>query len=205
LALALDDRGWSALAPDLRDSLSSLPTFSEAASRAVNGIDVVVGHSGAGAALPVIAHRLNAAVMVFVDAVVPEAAPTFTPSAGFAAFVDQLPLLDGLLPPWHQWWPPEVLARLLPDEQVGAAVVAENPRLARAFYDEPVALPDLWWQRPAAFLELSPAYDEDRGRAEGWGWPTCHLEGQHLDLLTRPSVVADAVVRLTATVQLPNR
>jgi hypothetical protein len=198
LADALADRGWTTVAPDLRDSLRSPQTFAAAASRAAGTVEVLVGHSGAGAVLPVIAQDVNAAVTVFVDAVVPEATTTFTPSDRFVALLDQLPVVDGLLPPWHEWWPPEILARLVPDKRLRATVAAENPTLPRAFYEQPVALPELWWRRPAAFVQLSPAYDEERARAEQWGWPTCRLDGQHLDLLTRPGVVADAVAHLAA-------
>ncbi|MFT3855612.1 MAG: hypothetical protein QM733_23220 [Ilumatobacteraceae bacterium] len=166
-------------------------------------MDVIVGHSGAGAVLPLIARDVGAAVTVFVDAVVPDPTTTLTPSDGFAALLDHLPVVDGLLPPWHDWWPPEIMARLVPDELLRAWVAAETPRLPRAFYDEPVALPEQWWQRPAAFLQLSAAYDEELARAQQWGWPTRRLDGQHLDLLTRPGDVADALVRLTRTARRP--
>ena len=207
LADALTDRGWTSIAPDLRNSLSSPQTFATAASRAAAAadVDVIVGHSGAGAVLPVIADDVNAAVIVFVDAVVPEATTTFQTSDGLLALVDELAAVDGLLPPWHEWWPPEILARLVPDDGLRATVAAENPRLSRAFYDEPVTLPELWWERPAGFLQLSPAYDEERARAEQWAWPTCRFDGQHLDLLTRPDDVADAVVHLATAAQQPHR
>lgn len=170
LADALTDRGWTTVAPDLRDSLSSPQTFAAAASRAADNVEVLVGHSGAGAVLPVVAQYVDAAVVVFVDAIVPEATTTFMPSHRLVALLDQLPALDGLLPPWHEWWPPDILARLVPDEGVRAAVAAENPTVSRAFYEEPVALPELWWQRPAGFLQLSPGYDDERARADRWSW-----------------------------------
>ncbi len=207
LADALADRGWTTSAPDLRGSLSSPQTFAAAAaaSQAGRDVDVVIGHSGAGAVLPVIAHEVNAAVTVFVDAVVPDAATIVRTSVGLLALIDQLPAVDGLLPPWHEWWPPEIFARLVPDERLRAAVAAENPMLSRAFYDEPITLPELWWRRPAGFLQLSPAYEEERSRAEQWGWPTGRLEGRHLALLTRPGDVADAVMLLTTAAQQPQR
>lgn len=205
LADALADRGWTTTAPDLRDSLNSPQAYVAAASGAADGVEVLVGHSGAGAFLPVIAHHADATITVFIDAVVPEARQTYAPSGGFVALLDQLPVVDGLLPPWHQWWPAETLVRLLPDERVRRAVVEELPRLPRAFYDDPIALPELWWRRPAAFLQLSPAYDEDRVRAEQWGWPTRRLDGQHLDLLTRPDVVADLVTHLVAAARPPHQ
>ena len=203
LADSLTDRGWRADAPDLRDSLESPQTFAAAASRSGRAVDVLVGHSGAGAVLPVIAHNVGATVIVFVDAVVPEPMTTFTTSGGFLGLLDRLPVIDGLLPPWNEWWPPQVLAQLVPDVRLRASLFDEIPRLSRAFYDKPVTLPDLWWQRPSAFLQLSTAYDEELARAGQQGWPTHRRNGQHLDLLTQPGDIADAVIRLTHAAQRP--
>jgi hypothetical protein len=204
LASALSEHGWTTVAPDLRNSLNSPLTYAAAATRAAANVDVLVGHSGAGAMLPVIGHDVEATLTVFVDAIVPEATTTFTASDRLIALLDQLPIVDGRLPPWHEWWPAEILTQLVPDRRLREALTAENPRLTRAFYDEPVPLPERWWKRRAGFLQLSPAYDDDRARAEQWGWPTSRIDGQHLDLLSRPGVVADAVVSLTATTRLPN-
>ena len=53
-----------------------------------------------------------------------------------------------------------------------AVVIDEIPRLPRSFYDEAITLPTGWWTRPAAFLQLSPAYDEERKAAEGTVGPS---------------------------------
>jgi hypothetical protein len=204
LASALSGHGWTTVAPDLRTSLSSPLTYAAAATRAAANVDVLVGHSGAGAMLPVIAHDVEATLTVYVDAIVPEATTTFTTSDQLIALLDQLPIVDGRLPPWHEWWPAEILTQLVPDRRLRDALTAENPRLSRAFYDEPVPLPELWWTRRAGFLQLSPAYDDDRARAEQLGWPTTRIGGQHLDLLSQPGDVADAVVSLTATLLRQN-
>jgi hypothetical protein len=78
-------------------------------------------------------------------------------------------------------------------------ISAENPRLRRTFYDEPIHLPERWWRRSAGFLQLSAAYDDDRLRSERWRWPVRRVDGQHLDLLTRPDDVAHAIVEVAAT------
>ena len=72
---------------------------------------MLVGHSGAGAVLPAIADDVGAPGTVFVDAIVPPAATSFMPSLGVLSLLDQLTMVDGLLPPWNRLWPPEVLAR----------------------------------------------------------------------------------------------
>jgi hypothetical protein len=196
LAQSLEALGYSTSVPDLRDALTSPDEYTAAAGRHVGTVDVLVGHSGAGAFLPQIAASTEATATVFIDALVPGTGDAYIPSGRFVEFVDSLPVTDGRLPPWHEWWPADTLARLLPDESQRSDIVAENPRVPRTFYDASVSLPDMWWTRPAAYLQLSPAYDDDRDRAERWGWPTRQLAGHHLDLVTRPEAIAEVVVDL---------
>ena len=51
--------------PDLRTAVASPDTFREAASIAAAGVDVVIGHSGAGAFLPAIADATNGPTIIF--------------------------------------------------------------------------------------------------------------------------------------------
>ncbi len=148
--------------------------------------------------LPAIAADTAAPATVFIDAIVPDGADVFLPSGRFIELLDSLPVAEGLLPPWHEWWPAETLEQLLPDESLRRQVVTEIPRVPRSFYDEPVPLPEEWWTRPAAYLQLSPAYDDDRSRAERWGWPTRRLIGHHLDLVSRPDTIARIVTDLVS-------
>ena len=196
LAGALDAVGWSTTVPDLRDALSSPEAYVDAVGRAVESADVVIGHSGAGAILPIVAANTTASATVFIDALVPDTADDFMPSGRFIELLDSLPVSGGLLPPWHEWWPAETLEQVLPDESLRRLVVSEIPRVPRSFYDQPVPLPEGWWTRPTAYLQLSPAYDDDRIRAERWGWPTCQLIGHHLDLVSRPDAIARIVTEL---------
>ena len=184
--------GWTVTVPDLRTGITSPDDFTQLAASAAHEVDVVIAHSGAGAMLPVIANEIRAAA-IYVDAIVP--GPTgHSPSAGFLALLDDLPGQVGLLPPWHEWWPTSTMERLLPDPAQRETTTSDVPRVPRSFYDHAVSLPDEWWTAVAAYLQLSPAYDEDRARAESYGWPTASLDGQHLDLVTRPAEVA-ALVR----------
>ena len=162
------------------------------------GGTVVAGHSGAGVLLPLIADRLGGApaAVVFVDALVPAAGGATAPSDRFRAFLDELPLTDGRLPPWTQWWGPDVLARAVPDPRLRSAIEAEAPRLTRAFYAEPVPVPASWPPARVGYLQLSPAYDDDAAEAAARGWPVRTLAGQHLDLATRPTEVAAEIVAL---------
>ncbi len=133
---------------------------------------------------------------MFVDAVLPGEDRPFLPSQGFVDFIDALPTHGGLLPPWHQWWPADTMNALIPDERVRGAVIAEIPEVPRSFYDASIDAPPSWWTRPAAYLRLSAAYDDDVTRAEAWNWPTVRRSGRHLDLVVRPTEIAQYIVSL---------
>ena len=158
LADALRTSGASVAVPDLRSEIASADSFRRAATAAADGADVVIGHSGAGAFLPAIADAVPLAACVFVDAVLPADERRSTPSSQFLAFLDSVPSVDGLLAPWHEWWPDDVMAQLVPDPTQRRLVVSEIPRVPRSFYDGAIALPSRWWTRPAAYVQLSPAY-----------------------------------------------
>ena len=49
--------------------------------------------------------------------------------AGSSNSSTHYPMSEGLLPPWHEWWPAEALEQLLPDELLRRQVVTEIPRV----------------------------------------------------------------------------
>jgi hypothetical protein len=189
LARQLEVLGWTVVVPDLRNAIGS-PQEVIVAARTVGLAELVVGHSGAGAFLPVIAQNSNARVTVFVDAVLPDSDGPYLPSKDFTALLDRLDVTDGLLPPWNDWWTPEVMARLVPDDALRRRLVDEIVRVPRSFYDASIDLPQSWFSRPSGYLQLSPAYDAEATRADHWGWPIVRLDGTHLDVAVRPDVVA---------------
>lgn len=160
------------------------------------GGTVVVGHSGAGLLLPLIAQRTGAAAVVFVDALVPAADGTTAPSERFRSFLDQLPLTDGRLPRWPEWWPPAVMEDAVPDPVLRTAIVAEAPRLRRDFYAEAVPVPADWAPPRVGYLQLSAAYDADAAEAARRGWPVRALLGTHLDMVSRPAEVSAEILAL---------
>ena len=125
LADQLEACGLTADVPDLRTAVESSETLLQRAVDAAIGVDVVIGHSGAGAFLPAIAAEAKASMIVFVDAVVPEADDAFTPSRQFVEFLDTVPTADGLMAPWNEWWPPEVMAQLVPDPAQRRRIASE--------------------------------------------------------------------------------
>lgn len=170
-----------------------------AAAADLPGTVVVVGHSGAGVMLPAIAAALGDrhASTVFVDAVVPpESGSHHTPP-------QLLELLDGVttddvLAPWLDWWPASTIAELLPSADLEASVRSDLPQLPRAFYDDDVHVPDGWTSRRNAYVQTSPAYDDDHRRAAALGWPTAVVDGTHLSILTDPGTVLGALDDVTA-------
>ncbi|MCU1368654.1 MAG: hypothetical protein JWL72_2635 [Ilumatobacteraceae bacterium] len=203
LGEALVAQGWSTTVPDLRSGVTTVDAFLELAAASSPGPGVVlVGHSRAGAFLPALAALTGAVGSVFVDAVVPNGDESTSPPIRSLGFVDRLPLTDGRLPPWHEWWPAEVIEEGIPDPAQRGAVVADIPAVPRAFYDTAVQVPQGWWSRPCAYLQLCEAYDEDADRATGWGWPMARLDGGHLDVVNTADLVAAEVVRLVARLGL---
>ncbi len=200
VAATARERGWTVAVPDLTGVATCRDSWGTwFVDRAVEGGHsasefIVAGHSGAGVFLPQIADRFAGRCVgtVFVDAVVPPASGSHETSAGLAALLDEQ-TEQGLLRPWLDWWPDEVVARLLPETTDRAQLRADMPRLPRVFYDEPVDVPVGWTDRPNAYLQLSPAYDADRRLAEQWGWPTAVVDGTHLGIVTEPEVVVDAI------------
>jgi hypothetical protein len=208
LASALHDHGYDTVAPDLRHALDDADTtwrpFVDAATRAAEGADVLVAHSGAGVFLPLLAATTGATTILFVDAVVPDAAaPSFVPPAAFTSFLDTIVGDDGQLAPWHRWWSADTVEQLVPDPTQRTLIETEIPRVRRSFYDEPVPLPEHWTTRTGGFVHLSGMYEDDAALARTYGWPVLVIDGHHLDLATRAGTVASMVIDLLPTDRRP--
>lgn len=203
LAQAADAAGHTALLPDLTGIADQPPPrwawYIEAAVEAGGDrrVRAVVGHSGAGVALPQIGPRL-AAPLVFVDAVLPPASGSHRASSGLLELVAANTERDGRLAPWLDWWPAETVERLVREPADRTVLRADMPRLPADFYAEPVAVPDGWPTHPSAYLRLSAAYDNELAEAADRGWPRRSLDGTHLDPFTHPTRVLEAVEEMMA-------
>jgi pimeloyl-ACP methyl ester carboxylesterase len=167
---------------------------------------ILVGHSGAGLLLPVIAEAQDnqVAALIFVDSFLPPRSGRFQLAP--PAFMDQLRAMatDGLLPPWSRWFGPDAMRELVPDERLRADFEAELPRLPLAYFEATVPLPDEWPnRRPCAYLLLSPSpYGQSAAGARAHGWPVIEIDGvQHLAIATNPIPVTKALLDLERSIE----
>jgi hypothetical protein len=200
VAAALESAGHHVQVPDLRAAcLTGKPErVISVAVREIAGMPaVIVGHSGAGFFLPLIAERIewSAVGMVFVDAGVPPCEGTTTAGADF---IDRLRSLavDGVLPRWSSWWGPGVMETLVPDEGRRAEIEVEMTEMPLALYQSPVCMPNGWCQAACAFLLLSEAYRHDADRARTLAWPVRARLGNHFDIVNDPGPIAADIVDL---------
>ncbi|MGH1490615.1 MAG: alpha/beta hydrolase [Acidimicrobiales bacterium] len=167
---------------------------------------VVVGHSGAGAVLPVIGEQIGnrPKALVFVDALVPPTGGEHRTPQPFLQFLDdrllETKVVDGRLPKWLDWWPAETVNQLVESPSDLAELRADMPQLLRSFYDEPVPMPSNWMGQPSAYLKLSAAYDHEYGEVGDLGCPRASIDGTHLSIFTAPSDVLDAIEQLVSSV-----
>jgi pimeloyl-ACP methyl ester carboxylesterase len=167
---------------------------------------ILVGHSGAGLLLPVIADARDneVAALIFVDSSLPPRGGRL--QLGRPAFMDQLRAMatDGLLPPWSRWFGPDAMRELVPDERLRADTEAEMPRLPLSYFEATVPLPDDWAnRRPCAYLLLSASgYGEPAAEARAHGWPVIEIDGVgHLAIATNPIQVTDALLDLERSME----
>src|SRR5919198_1454877 len=172
-----------------------VPEVVRAATAETGAPVVLVGHSGAGLLLPVIADALEVEVagLVFVDSRLPP--PAGRSPLGAPEFMDQLRAMatGGLLPAWSRWFGLDTMRELVPDERLRADLEADMPRLPLSYFEAAVPLPDGWTSvRPCAYLLLSATpYGQSAAEARAHGWPVTEIHGvQHLAIATNPNPVA---------------
>jgi pimeloyl-ACP methyl ester carboxylesterase len=207
LADALTEHDRQVVVLDLRVTVAAAPvharmigSFADAVAEAgLTGPFVLVGHSGAGPLLPAFADALDEPVagLVFLDAGLPTPGRSWrdtVPAESFNSLRDRSH--DGLLPRWPEWFERDPLPRLVPDTVLRAQIAEEAPEVPLAFLKEP--RPSVQWSGPAAYLQLSSAYDADAADAKRLGWPVRRMHTHHLAAASEPEAVADVLVKLLA-------
>lgn len=215
IANELRARGRSAVVPSLLGVADAaepqwrhVPEAVAATTVPIGRPVVLVGHSAGGMLLPVIAGSLTIEVagLVFVDSFLPPRAGSLrlTPPA----FMEQLRTLavDGVLPRWSNWFGPDAMRELVPDERLRTVLEAQMPRLPLSFFEATVPVPRAWDQRPCAYLLLSAeAYGRSADEARARGWPALEIEcGRHLAIATQPVAVTDALLSLERSLDVSN-
>ena len=159
---------------------------------------VVVGHSAAGALLPAIAEAVGGRTSgaVFVDAMLQQPGRSWFDTAPPGLAAQLRGLADhGLLPPWHEWFPPGVLADLVPDRARRRRLIAEIPRLPVAYFDEPAPPARFAKSVACAFLRLGSPFDRAANKAEQLGWWVARRDWDHLRMVAAPDAVADLIAQ----------
>jgi len=199
LAPLLAGAGHELSVPDLRSSGPVEGWWRRARDAALfiaPQADAVVAHSGAGVLAPVVLDALvGARATVLVDAVLPAIRGHTVVTPSMREAVRRL-AVDGVLPPWTSWWPLETLAELVPDASDRKALADEAPQLPEAFFDVAVPAPQAWEPPVRGYLQLSPAYQDAASKAGHRAWTIASLPGRHLDVLSDPGPVAEAILAL---------
>lgn len=209
---------WNALAPLLRAGghvvvvpdlvpvmLDQAPYYTRLARTAADAIGashestILVVHSGAGALVPAIAECAPIGGAIFVDALLPYPGQCWfdtTPQA----LNDRVRALarDGILPPWHRWWPEAGLRALLPVPEMYEAFAADLPPLPLAYFEE--IAPDVALKTSSAYLQIGEMNQAEADWAQAQGWPVARRKLHHLAMLTHPAEIAVEIERLAATV-----
>ncbi|MCD0443317.1 hypothetical protein LO763_06715 [Glycomyces sp. A-F 0318] len=169
-----------------------------AAQSADAAASVLVAHSGAGALLPAIAEAVPRTVgAVFVDALLPHPGRSWMDTAPTALREHLASIAEGgRLPKWTDWFPPDVIAGLLPDQAERERFTASVPRVPLSYFAETAPDPEAWPPPWCAYVRLSEAYDKEAAEAERSGWPVHRVDGDHLSLMTRPEAVAAVIAGL---------
>jgi hypothetical protein len=196
--------GRSVVVPSLVDALTDPAPLHPALARAVveaasERVTLVV-HSGAGPLVPVVVDLMPAQIesVIFVDATLPHPGRTWVDTVP-AELAEQLTgrAADGLLPKWHEWFAPEALAELVPDERERSGFCADVPRVPLRYLQEVAPGTNAWRDLPCGYVQLSAMYEDAAADARRAGWPVARVDGHHLSGVTEPAVVAAAVGRMS--------
>ena len=204
VAADLAGRGGKVGVPDLTGTVAAGPPYclhqAEVIARSASGQPaILIGHSGAGpllAAAGAIIDQVRG--YIFVDAGLPTPGQSWMETAPpeLAAQLRDMADNQGWLPPWPQWWGDETLTELIPDPAMRRHFVADCPRLPLAMFEEVHPPVPRWPEAPAAYLQLSEAYEDQAAMARELGWPVAERACHHLAPLTDSALVAESLREL---------
>ena len=177
--------GWSAVVAEVANQV-----------RDTSGA-VFVAHSGAGPLLPNIVESSGAVAptIVFVDAGFPslDQKTALVPPDLFEMLTSVA--RNGVLPPWSEWFGPEAMSQLVPDEAMRARITAEIPKMPLAYFSDSVPPVNPWPAAKTFYVLLSDGYVDEAAEARRRGWPVFEARGQHLDIVTSAHHIAEILSR----------
>ena len=202
---AVETPAWPRLATIAERFYPALADGVAAQLASVSDPLVLVAHSGAGALIPALTARMprESVRVIYADALLPHPGRSWFDTAP-PEMRERLRsgALMGDLPTWDEWWPPGALERLVPDAPTREALIAELEPLPLVYFEEPA--PSDLYRGPAAYLQLSGAYDDEGVAAGRYGWPRVRLPLHHLAMLTDPQPVAAALESLAERLTEPD-
>ena len=161
---------------------------------------VLVPHSNAGLAVPVLGTLIDVRATVFVDAALPlSESETAIAPPGLLAMLEGLADPAGVLPPWTEWW--DDLTGVFPSTATRAEVEAGQPRLPLSYFTTTLPVPGGWSSKACAYLAFGDTYAEEIAFARAHRWPVDVLPGRHLHQLHDPAAVGEAVLALVESVE----
>jgi len=201
VAKSLQADGFDVLVPVLTDSGETPPPYWQqhavSMQQALVPIPperplVLVGHSGAGSLLPVLAQAARHPVKayLFVDAVLPH--PGKTQLEEMPEELCQLLASGERFPNWRD----EDLREVLPDGCARQQLLAEVQPRPLTFFEE--VLPEVsgWSDAPGGYLLFTQGYRPYLEQAQRARWPSRVLPAGHFHMLVDPVAVAATLVDL---------
>lgn len=213
LAAALQAQGHTTITATLEDPAEGetawWQTHLTSAVQSLAGLPspyVLVGHSGAGPLLPLIANALpqppsaylyaDAGVLwqpaTRLDMLYAENSDT-TQAQAFEEFLKA----GGRFPEWTE----EFLRESVPNDDLRHALVASLRPKPLSFFTEVIPVPSQWEQVPAAYLQLSPFYQSYADVALEKGWRVERIPSHHFAMLSDAPLIANALIQLADHLQ----
>jgi len=156
---------------------------------------VLVGHSGAGAILPALRHRLRCrSRMIFCDADTPHDGKSrldMLPDGVAAEF--RAAATGGMLPPL---WNGQDLKDEIDDPAVRAELVSALRSVPLSVYEEKIPVPSGSLDGVHGFILFTEHYRPSLERAMKLGWRTREMNGRHFDPLNKAAHVTAALKRM---------